>query len=193
MKRWFMTVSLVVLIMGTALAQQKPVPPPPKPGDDGPSLEITMKFLREKLNDAGPVTYLTYVHDNVNGGDFTNKFKYEISKVYADPGNCNIGFHWKTEREGAVTHDLDVEFSLKAVTEALVMTREQDLKESSVAAGHPELDARVDPSVFVLRVRKNSKGVNEFLFFDEQMANRVAKAMVHAVELCGGGSTPEPF
>ena len=30
-------------------------------------------------------------------------------------------------------------------------------------------------------------------FFDEQLANRVANAMVYAVELCGGGSKPEPF
>ena len=31
------------------------------------------------------------------------------------------------------------------------------------------------------------------MFYDEEMANRVAKALVHAVELCGGGSKPEPF
>jgi len=30
-------------------------------------------------------------------------------------------------------------------------------------------------------------------FLDEDVANRIAKAMVHAVELCGGGSKPEPF
>jgi len=29
--------------------------------------------------------------------------------------------------------------------------------------------------------------------FDEDFANRLAKAMLHAVELCGGGSQPEPF
>ena len=32
-----------------------------------------------------------------------------------------------------------------------------------------------------------------YYFLDEDTANRVAKAMVHAVELCGGGSKPEPF
>jgi hypothetical protein len=32
----------------------------------------------------------------------------------------------------------------------------------------------------------------EFYLFDETMANRVAQAMVHAVELCGGGKD-EPF
>jgi len=41
--------------------------------------------------------------------------------------------------------------------------------------------------------RTNSKVFNSFVFFDEQLANRMAKAMVHAVELCGGGSEPEPF
>ncbi len=30
-------------------------------------------------------------------------------------------------------------------------------------------------------------------FRDEETANRVAKAMVHAAELCGGGRKPEPF
>jgi hypothetical protein len=30
-------------------------------------------------------------------------------------------------------------------------------------------------------------------FRDEDAANRVAKALVHAVELCGGGSKPELF
>jgi hypothetical protein len=30
-------------------------------------------------------------------------------------------------------------------------------------------------------------------FRDEETANRVAKAMIHAIELCGGGSKPEPF
>ncbi len=30
-------------------------------------------------------------------------------------------------------------------------------------------------------------------FRDEDTADRVAKAMIHAIELCGGGSKPEPF
>jgi len=39
------------------------------------------------------------------------------------------------------------------------------------------------------------KGIPEldFIFSDETMANRVAKAMLLAVELRGGGSKPEPF
>jgi uncharacterized protein (DUF2384 family) len=41
--------------------------------------------------------------------------------------------------------------------------------------------------------RENGNKENRFTFREEEMANRVAKAMVHAVELCGGGAKPEPF
>jgi hypothetical protein len=39
------------------------------------------------------------------------------------------------------------------------------------------------------------ESIKEFAlhFRDEDATNRVAKAMIHAIELCGGGSTPEPF
>src|ERR1039458_6594273 len=36
-------------------------------------------------------------------------------------------------------------------------------------------------------------GVFALHFRDEETADRVAKAMIHAIELCGGGSQPEPF
>jgi hypothetical protein len=36
-------------------------------------------------------------------------------------------------------------------------------------------------------------GVFTLHFRDEEMAGRVAKAMIHAIDLCGGGSPPEPF
>jgi hypothetical protein len=39
----------------------------------------------------------------------------------------------------------------------------------------------------------NNAGVFTLHFRDEEMADRVAKAIIHAVELCGGGSRPELF
>jgi hypothetical protein len=49
------------------------------------------------------------------------------------------------------------------------------------------------PDIYAL-VIKLPKGLDPTLrFYDQEMANRVANAMVHAVELCGGGSKPEPF
>lgn len=42
---------------------------------------------------------------------------------------------------------------------------------------------------------ESDESIQEFAlhFRDEDAANRVAKAMIHAIELCGGGSQPEPF
>jgi len=51
------------------------------------------------------------------------------------------------------------------------------------------------PSARHGRTVETDDSIHEFAlhFRDEDTANRAAKAMVHAVELCGGGSQPEPF
>src|SRR5580693_6885896 len=50
MKTCLMTMCFAALAVSVSLAQQqKAAPPPPKPADDGPSLEVTMKFIREKM------------------------------------------------------------------------------------------------------------------------------------------------
>lgn len=192
MKRWGTVWCFVALAVSGTLAQQtKSVPPPPKPVDDGPSLEVTMKFIQDKLNDIGAVNYASYTHDNVAGADWTNQYRVEATRVIASA--CRIGYRWKTAIDGKAGQDGDGGFLLKDVADVAVMPMEQDQKAQATAQGHPAWSIRVDPPVFVLKVRRTDKAANVFDFFDEQMANRVAKAMVHAVELCGGGSKAEPF
>jgi hypothetical protein len=194
MIRCLTTIFLVLLAVSAALAQEKKtVPPPPKPSDDGPSLEATMKFIQDKLNDIGPVNHTAYCHDNAVGDYWTNRFKSESTRVVAASSSCQISYHRKEETDGAVTKDVDPQFLLRDVQDVAVMLREQELKEGATVSGHPEWTCKVDPPVFVLKVRRTDKLINAFDFYDEQMANRVAKAMVRAVELCGGGDKPEPF
>jgi hypothetical protein len=51
MRRYLITMFCMTLAISTALAQEKtPMAPPPKPADEGPSLEATMKFIQEKMN-----------------------------------------------------------------------------------------------------------------------------------------------
>lgn len=45
------------LLTGPAVSQQT-VAPPPKPSDSGRSLPVTMKFIQDKLNGIGKVTYV---------------------------------------------------------------------------------------------------------------------------------------
>jgi hypothetical protein len=197
-----MTMCFVVMAVTAALAQgKKAVPPPPKPADEGPSLEVTMKFIQDKLNDIGPVNFVMYLHDDINSSDGKGQNRIEVSNVVTNPTACRIDYHWrrKEEQNGKViaNEDSDVWFLLKVVQDIAVMPMEQVQKSLAAAAGHPSWSFRVDPAVYVLEVRrtdtKGTKGINAFAFFDEQLANRVAQAIVHAVELCGGGSTPEPF
>jgi hypothetical protein len=199
MRRGLMTICFAALVVSGALAQQKKsVPPPPKPKDAGPSLEVTMKFIQDKVNAVGPVNYAAYYHENAVGAgvsDWTAQFGNEASNMVADAGACRISYHWTTRTEnGQIASDLDTGFSLKDVQDIAVMPMEQLHKEVDTVAGHPSWSCRIDPPVFALKVRiTDTAGFKNFDFSDEQLANRVAKAMLHAVELCGGGSKPEPF
>lgn len=199
MRHCLATICFAALAVSAAFAQErKAVPPPPKPADDAPNLEVTMKFIQEKVNGVGPISYIAYSHDNATGNDMKSQWTYEVTKVVADGSACRITDHFKQQFEegnaGAVLVDGEFQFLLRDVEDIVVMPMEQVHKEWASRAGHSSLTYSVDPAVFLLRVRRtNTKEVNEFVFVDEQLANRVAKAMVHAVELCGGGSTPEPF
>jgi hypothetical protein len=73
-----------------------------------------------------------------------------------------------------------------------VMSGEQDFKEIVLAQGRPPGSYKFDPPVYALKVARPHHTFNTFYFLDEDLANRVAKAFVHAVELCGGGSK-DPF
>ena len=81
MKRCLRTICFATLMASGAVAQQKKsVPPPPKPQDAGPSLEVTMKFIQDKMNDVGPVNYVEYNHDNVAARKFiTQRTSLELS------------------------------------------------------------------------------------------------------------------
>ncbi len=203
MKHFLMSICIAILAVSAGLTQErKAVPPPPKPADEGPSLEVTMKFIQDKLNSVGPVNFVIRVHDNnATGNDSAMQFSGEVSKVVANPSTCRIDYHSKSEQDGSVVYDSDTWFSLKAVDDIVVMSMEQRQKELNTGAGHPSLISNVEPPIFLLNLRrtirlangKDGKTANSFSFSDEQLANRVAKAMVHAVELCGGGAKPEPF
>ncbi len=176
--------------LGSALAQD--VPPPPKPGAN-PSLAETMKFIQDKLNGQGAVNWVVYMHDNLAGKDWTSTSRYAITNVRADAANCRIDLHALQVVDDKTALNLDTWVLLKSVTDVAVSPAARFAKEQNSRAGHPGWDARVDPPVFTTLVNNNlGNGGNVFMFYDESLANRVAQAFVHAVELCGGGAK-EPF
>ena len=181
------------LVCGIALTlnAQTAVAPPPKPADSGPSLAVTMQFIQDKLNQQGKINFADYVHDNAAGKDWVTQNAYEIGEVVIHPESCIISYNVKTWVNGAAGVGGDGYIPFNDVQDVVILPVEQAWKEIDSKAGNTTRSYKSDPPVFSLRVRWKVD-YNEFHFTDEDTANRVAKAMVHAVELCGGGNK-DPF
>jgi len=180
------TLAFALMAVGALRAQQA-VAPPPRPVDSGPSLETTMQFIQENAAE-GKLAYTASVSDaSQQGVEWSNKFMVEMSNLAADAGACRITYHWRAVENDKPIDDADYSLAFKDVKEIMVLSQEQNQNQVDSRNGHPDWNSRITPSLFALIAKRPRGVVNVFLFSDEGMANRVAKAMVHAVELCGGG------
>jgi hypothetical protein len=185
--RNFAFILAFALMAAGALHAQQAVAPPPKPADSGPSLEKTMQFIQENAAE-GKLAYTAFVTDaSQQGVEWKNQFTVETSSLVADAGACRITYHWRAEENRKVADDADYSLVLKDVKEILVLPQDQNQSQVDNRNGHPDWNSRISPPLFTLIVKRPKGLVNVFLFSDETMANRVAKAITHAVELCGGG------
>jgi outer membrane protein len=176
----------------------------PTVGDAAPRLDTTLKFIQDKMNENEKVVYVVYVHDNLTGNDWniqqTTETIYFTADALFGPAEeaigetCRFDFHQSFVRGGKIAGQSDAVIFLKTINNIAVMASDQYFKESD--RSHPEWSYKGDPMVFVLKATgsqgSGSQELMHLFFYDEQIANRVAKALVHAVELCGGGSK-EPF
>jgi len=187
MKALWMILSLSL----AALVQAQDIPPLAPLRGDAATLKDTMKFLQDKL--PGKVNYIVYEHNNVTGTDSPpSKRSLEMSSVKADPDHCYIGYHFRLDN-GTTVFDQDSGLALKQVREITSMSLEQSTQQGNAKAGHPERSVRVDPPVFQVLVQSESGRPSVIgLFYDDSMSDRVSKALMHAVDLCGGGRQ-EPF
>ncbi len=184
---WITTLALA--LMGWATAQD--VPPLPPMRGDAASLKDTMKFIQDKL--PGRVNYVVYGHDNAAGTDSILKRRFELSDVSADASSCHIGYHWRFDNgKNANIIDRYDELFLKQVREVVLMQMDQQIQRANAKAGHPEQTVKVDPPIFLVVVVRTNGLSMRFNFYDDALADRVSKALQHAVELCGAGNQ-EPF
>jgi hypothetical protein len=187
MKRWWITMCCVALAVSAALAQQKKTAPPsPKPTDSDPSLEVTMGFIQDKLFQLGKISLVDAEHNSQTGRDSQTSYAYELGSIPGGSAHCSIDLQRTMTVNGARQEPYKIFTSLKDVEQIVVMTQEERLNRLEVQAGHSEVTHIVSPQIFALEIRKPGDQ-SFFVFIDEDLANRVAKAIVHAVELCGGG------
>jgi membrane-associated protease RseP (regulator of RpoE activity) len=111
----------LIWVFPCGLRAQQTVPPPPKPADDGPSLEVTMKFIQDKLNDIGPLRYS--VGRRAVDADRDSVFGEtdEITNVVADPQRCTISYRLQ-ESAKPVSEESSRDFDTGYDGEALGVT-----------------------------------------------------------------------
>jgi hypothetical protein len=199
---------LALTLMAFVLASaQRTVAPPPRPADSSPSLAATMQFIQDKLNGIGRVTYDLPYHYIPTGQAGSMTYIVDVTQVKANPAQCNITFHFEVTCDGVVIVHEDYWVDLKQAQDVVVMPMEQHI--NGISAGTTLLYDPTTPPILALTVRHPLHGKNPipnilgsgqesimepntFPFSDPNMADRVAKAMVHAIELCGGGNK-SPF
>lgn len=190
--------------------------------DDGTSLESTMKFIQETMNNQGTVRSV-FGSKRIQRGVIFREY-YETWDVVGAVSACTLHARKKTMTQIEVADGVTYTEAGKEVSGDRLY-RENTIEstgsfrdvtsinvESLSKSKHVEMGATFTPEIYVLSLRATKKGafsqayVNTdgpnsnfeademyFIFRDEQTANRVAKAMQHAVLLCGGDSRAEPF
>jgi hypothetical protein len=175
------------------LCAQKAVAPPPKPADSGPTLAVTMQFIQGKLSDIGKVNYVGFYQNTTDGSTFSNTYTNAVSNVFADQSQCRISYHWTTTTDGVPKEDANHWIPLNDVQNIVVKPFAQYQTEMNAIGGLPNfITTSTNPPLTALVVRRPHGLENWFPFTDADLADRVAKAITHAIELCGGGNK-EPF
>jgi hypothetical protein len=182
---------------------------PAKPVD-GPTMEETTAWLTEKLA-ANAVAYHTVAHwieHHVMTFDTTDTCDWERHyanvKLVNQPGGCQLSFKEvrKTscnmvtngrpgDREPPQVDDMDSLFILNGLDPVGLVPEPFDYKRQSSAPASAQVT--VDHDLYFLSLQPPTQGLQiGILFQDHEMAKRVAKALRHVIDLCGGGKT-EPF
>ncbi len=152
-----------------------------------------MKFIQDKLNEIGTVNFAGYVHDASNDTDGVQKFSTTISNAVANPGACTLSYHRLVFNNGRKEHDENVFINLREVKNVSVLPDEQDWQMYLARIGDSTKTVKDVPEIIALVFKlKNGKDPT-IRFYEQETADHVAKAMIHAVELCGGGPKAELF
>jgi hypothetical protein len=216
-----------MLALGTAWAQD--VAPPPRPADNGPSLEATMKFIQDKLNEQGEVNYTVRRSGDSSGDDRStrktpatpatpatptkgrgsqasngpSRQSDEVTSVAADPRTCQVSLQ---KRDLVYMNPVpQYRFSFRDAEKLMVMPLKDALNRAAADRGEPQNVEEVAPDISALLIQFKGKKLHRqwgnqgsdeqqlrLVFREDELAQRMAKAMVHAIELCGGGSK-DPF
>ena len=193
----------------TAVPGTTQVAPPPRPAvaqaatapnttagttASGPTLDATMEFLQRKMLELTPLSYEVFGQDSDTGA--ASNFKVttaHFTSVHADPATCVLDSVESSTDESGRTNQSAYSLSLREAQDVVVEPLEQFSSQYIAMLGRPNIVySSTNPGVTAVVIRKSPKAFTRILVTDPGLADRLAKAAVHAIELCGGGNK-DPF
>ncbi len=157
----------------------------------GPSMDVTVQFILDKLNSLGKVNLVAFNHDTSDNSDYSINKSFEASNVTYDAGAKQFNFHWNEWINGNQTQNKDAGFQLTHVNNVVVKSYNDYQLDINAKAGKPNLvPTSTNPPITVMVLLRNDNLDNAFFFVDSSLAERVAHAINHAVQLAGGSKEP---
>jgi hypothetical protein len=152
----------------------------------GPTLEATMSFIQDQLDQQGVVRFVDNVHDQASGRNWMIRFGVQVSDITADPRRCTVSYRWELFRDSEMLEQKDtLSIPLREVQKVGVRRRNHEFDNDLAASVYT---TQLTPPVYLVDLR-TADGIDSMAFHDVHTAAHVANAFIHAVELCGGSRT----
>lgn len=158
---------------------------------EGPSLADTLAFIKSAIEQQPTVNYTLPNRDTNTNNEASNSFSDLFSNVTSHADQCILSFHVHMARDGAVILDKDAGIPFNTVSNVIVRTVVDETNLVNAEAGSPNIvEEPGNPPIWAVRAMRTGGAYNGFVFYSEDIADRVAKAMEHAAALCGGMKQP---
>jgi len=168
------------------------------PADEGPGFEETFKFIDSKLNAIGTFNYSTQFHNtqDPNEPDMSIQDTFALTNVTGDPVKCKYYGHF-------TAHHFRVDFKVKTTDEVIDLRKMKGVAVEPLdnlykAANVNLLDgvwvfAGFEMPLTAVEIQRENGDNPYIVFTDAEQADKVARAINHAAELCGNKPKKEPF
>jgi hypothetical protein len=118
---------LVALATVSIASAQHKVTPASKPAVNGPSLEVTLKFIQDKIGQEGRLTYSAAVTDTAQQDvSWKNNFVVELSNPFFNVAACSITYHWHAEVNGKLADDNNYTLNFRELSKIVKLPLEEN-------------------------------------------------------------------
>jgi hypothetical protein len=169
-----LTILLTGWASGVAQAQKEP----------RSSLAETLQYIQDTLNQQGAVNVEAHVRDLATGQESIARQSYQDNDITIDPTTCQVRGHSRMVQNGTSQMD-SYSLLLGQVKKIEVVPMEHIWQLLDATSSGTKRTYQADPPVSVLMLHQTDSRYQAFSFYDTGVANRVASAVAHAVELCG--------